>query len=63
MQVCAVKDATDEEILLVCNEENPSGTTCGWVRVIREDIEGNPNPTGPTQCTKFKGRVHFLVGC
>lgn len=27
MQVCAHKDATDEEILAVCNGENPSGTS------------------------------------
>ena len=27
MQVCAVHDATDEEVLAVCNRENPSGTS------------------------------------
>lgn len=39
MQVCAAKDATDDEILKVCNYENPSGTTrmggrgfCGRMR-------------------------------
>ena len=30
MQVCAVEDATDNEILVVCNRKNPSGTTNGW---------------------------------
>jgi len=25
VQVCAVKDATDDEILEVCNRENPAG--------------------------------------
>ncbi len=39
MQVCAVSDATDEEILEVANSKNPSGTTNGWVEVAREDYE------------------------
>lgn len=30
MQVYAVKNATDEEILKVCNQENTAGTTKGW---------------------------------
>jgi hypothetical protein len=37
MQVCAVADATDEEILTTCNSQNPSGTSGGWSRVIREE--------------------------
>jgi len=57
MQVCTVPDATDEEILDVCNRENPSGTTWGWTRVVREG-EGEPVP-----CGDDAGRVHVLVSC
>lgn len=57
MQVCAESDATDEEILKVCNSQNPSGTSNGWTEVIREG-EG-----GPVECADVKGRTHFLVSC
>lgn len=57
MQVCAVANATDEEILEVCNRENPSGTQHGWAIVIR-DGEGAPVP-----CAGNSGRQHFLVSC
>lgn len=57
MQVCAVADATDEEILDVCNRENPSGTTHGWSEVVREG-DGAPVP-----CADDPGRRHFLAVC
>jgi hypothetical protein len=60
MQVCAAADASDEEILAVCNRENPSGTEHGWSRVIRED--SHPAP-GPVQCADDDGRLHILVAC
>lgn len=60
MQVCAVEDATDEEILLVCNRDNPSGTTHGWTDVIREETE---REEGPGRCADYPGRLHFLVRC
>jgi len=65
MQVCAVPDATDEEILEVCNRENVCGTTLGWAKVIREpdgDIGENPE-AAPVPCEEHEGRVHFLVSC
>lgn len=58
MQVCAVKDATDEEILGVCNQENPSGTTSGWTRVHREGAL-----YGPVGCKDHSDRLHIIVGC
>ena len=58
MQVCAVADATDEEILSVCNSENPSGTSHGWTGVIREE-----GVQGPIQCATDPKRTHFLVSC
>jgi hypothetical protein len=65
MQVCAVNDASDEEILEVCNRENPSGTTAGWGRVIRtlkDTCEDNKGAL-PAICSEDKNRTHFLVVC
>ncbi len=66
MSICAVDDATDEEILEVCNRENPSGTTGGWGRVIREKTEfsslENEN-IRPVPCSQEQGRTHFIISC
>lgn len=61
MQVCAVADATDEEILRVCNERNPAGTEAGWTTVFREDAEGLGR--APVTCKLIPERRHFLVAC
>lgn len=58
MQVCAMNDATDEEILSEANAQNPSGTTNGWGVVIRSG-DGKPVPCGDHAET----RIHLLVGC
>ena len=63
MQVCAESDATDEEILAVCNRENPSGTTCGWGHVVRTIGDGDHENMKPLPCADEKGRTHFLVAC
>ncbi len=64
MQVCAVEDATDEEILETCNTENPSGTTHGWSIVIRQDEEWlGSKSCAPISCEDYNGRKHFLVAC
>lgn len=62
MQVCATKDATDEEILAVCNLANPSGTSNGWaiVRKADDDFWGK---VGPVQCEDHPDRMHYLVAC
>ena len=60
MRICAVKDATDEEILEVCNRGNLAGTRDGWTSVIRE--EGCENQR-PLQCEDHPDRQHFLVAC
>ena len=66
MQVCVLRDATDDEILIVCNRENPSGTTNGWTNVVRtineDDFFDSPNML-PVQCTDYPERVHLLVAC
>ncbi len=60
MQVCAEHDATDEEILKVCNSKNPAGTSMGWTTVLQKagKIGGEP-----VQCKDYKDRTHFLVAC
>ena len=66
MQVCAVADASDEEILEVCNRENRSGTSNGWSEVIRT---ANPDSMFreenklPVTCGDNPDRKHFLVLC
>lgn len=57
MQVCAVEDATDEEILEVCNRENPSGTEAGWSTVLRGEHDG------PVRCETYPDRLHWLAQC
>jgi hypothetical protein len=61
MQVCAVKDATDEEILTVCNRDNYAGTTNGWTTVYRDDSKFGK--TAPVQCEGHEDRLHFIVSC
>lgn len=67
MQVCASDDATDEEILSVCNRENVSGTSNGWAKVIREDEPPSDfwpaEKMKPVKCAEMQGRTHFLVAC
>lgn len=63
MQACVVKDATDEEILRVCNLKNPSGTTLGWNKVIRTMEDTEYKEALPVQCEDYPGREHLLITC
>ena len=66
MQVCAASDASDEEILEVCNRDNPTGTTNGWSDVVRTVDESNPFRTAnkmPIACDDDPSRLHFVVLC
>lgn len=63
MQVCALADATDEEILATCNHENPSGTTGGWCRVVRGAEQEPSENCWPVTCNACPERKHFLVSC
>jgi len=54
MQVCVAEGVSDEEILDVCNKENPSGTTGGWNQVERYDM---------VSCDTYPGRKHIMVTC
>ena len=65
MQVCAVADATDEEILKECNSRNPSGTTHGWcvvIRTLEQTYKANEKML-PGPCADYKGRIHYLISC
>lgn len=59
MIVCAESDATDKEILSVCNRDNYAGTKNGWIRVLREGDEYER----PVPCNEFPNRLHFVVLC
>lgn len=71
MQVCVVLDATDDEILSVCNRDNPAGTSGGWVTVIREGYQSpldelenkGSQRLWPVLCEEEPNRQHILVGC
>ena len=65
MQVCAEHDASDEEILNVCNLQNPSGTTNGWGKVIRhaQDEHWLTGSVVPVLCANDPTRLHILVAC
>lgn len=62
MQVCAVQDASDEEILAVCNRENPSGTSLGWTQV-RRGSTGEYAHCAPVECEQDPIRIHYVVAC
>lgn len=62
MQVCAHKDATDDEILAVCNRENRAGTSNGWAHVCKEDGEFWKG-VAPVQCQDDPNRIHYMVAC
>jgi hypothetical protein len=61
MQVCAVDVATDEEILAVCNRDNPLHGTSRWKRVVRGDDPNDPPVGFPGPCDDHPGRTHLLV--
>jgi len=64
MQVCAEKGTTDEEILEVCNKENPSGTSNGWCEVIRNKVKDNMlENCKSVECDDDSNREHLLVIC
>lgn len=67
MQVCAEDDATDKEILKVCNRDNPSGTSGGWSIVVRSKTDCSKNKidstAAPGKCEDYEGRTHFIVMC
>ncbi len=63
MQVCAVGDATDDEILEICNRDNPSGTSNGWSSVVRKPEDEQESDLEPVECDNHKDRLHFMVRC
>jgi hypothetical protein len=67
MQVCAVPEVGDEEILEVCNQGNPSGTTHGWSHVIRENEPSSDfwpiEKFKPVQCSMHPEGKHSQVVC
>lgn len=56
MQICCVKDASDEDILTFANKEN--AIAGGWRVVARNGEHGTPKPI---QCKAHPDRVHILL--
>ena len=67
MQVCAVADATDEEILAKCNSGNPQQTTGGWHTVVRTMAQVRKEKIDkaalPGDCVECPGRKHIIALC
>ncbi len=67
MQVCVMKNATDEEILEVCNRENPQRTTGGWHTVVRSAEHARElhldETSAPGQCHDCPDRMHKIAVC
>lgn len=63
MQVCAVADATDKEMLEVANTKNPAGTSAGWTQVCRQASSELMENAAPSPCEDFPGRIHYLIFC
>lgn len=68
MAVCIGPDVADDEILRVCNRENPSGTSRGWTVVIRTEAQAgffgeHRGHALPMTCADDPSRKHLLVGC
>ena len=62
MQVCCIPEATDEEILTLCNKQNIAGTVNGWTQVCHESTDSWPN-VAPVPCEMYPGRTHYMVSC
>ena len=63
MQVCAIKGASDEDILRVCNTMNPAGTTNGWSTVFRKIDEHHGENMLPIPCKDYPNREHLIIFC
>jgi hypothetical protein len=67
MQVCVMKDVTDEEILAVCNSENPQMVTGGWHTVVKDKKHarrlGVDECSAPGQCVECPNRLHKIAIC
>ena len=67
MQVCALPEATDEEILEKCNRENSQRVTGGWHTVVRSRPHAREchvdEDAAPGACEDCPGRLHKIVLC
>jgi len=67
MQVCVVADASDSEILEVCNRENPQMVTGGWHTIVRDKAHarqiGVDECAAPGDCVECPGRKHKIAIC
>jgi hypothetical protein len=59
--VCAVADATPDEIRGAANRASPTGLDHGWE--ISEDKEFATGEPNPCPCNEHEGRQHWLLVC
>ena len=57
LQVCAVADATEEEIVREANRQMPCGTPLGWL------FTDGSRDAGRVACAHDPHRVHVVLGC
>ena len=62
-QVCAEKDLTDEEVVQLLEESNPTGTSNGWSSIVREVTDVFDESCMPKPCADYPDRMHYLVTC
>ena len=67
MQVCVMKEVSDEEILEYCNRVNPQQTAGGWHTVVRDAEHarkcGVDESARAGQCVECPDRMHKIVLC
>lgn len=67
MQVCVKPEVPDEEILQVCNRENPQLVSGGWHTVVRSKEHARKckvdEVAAPGQCVECPDRLHKIVLC
>lgn len=61
MVVCCEVGSKSDEILAVCNSQNPSGTSMGWCTVYKKNAKDKSKR--PVKCNDYENRLHVLVSC
>ena len=61
MQVCIPEDWNDEQIVAFAENENPCGTSAGWV-IIRQGDKRLQGTDARVQCVERPTFVHVCLG-
>ena len=67
MQVCVMEGVPDDEILSICNAENPQLVSGGWHTIVRDAAHaaelGVDTTAAPGKCVECPGRWHKIALC